>query len=71
MDNTGVMYYNNADRTSTYMDTNTNYTVFNDSGLIQSGNVKEEEKKAKEEANLNALLSGDVSFLFEDVEKDD
>ena len=71
MDNTGVMYYNNADRTSTYMDTNTNYTVFNDSGLIQSGNVKEEEKKAKEEARLNALLSGDASVIFDMMEAEE
>ena len=71
MDNTGVMYYNNADRTSTYMDTNTNYTVFNDSGLIHSGNVKEEEKKAEEEARLNALLSGDASVIFDMMEAEE
>lgn len=71
MDNTGVMYYNSADRTSTYMDTNTNYTVFNDSGLVQSGNVKEEERKAKEEAKLNAFLSGDVSALLDFDEEED
>lgn len=65
MDNTGVMFYNSADHTSTYMDTNTNYTVFNDSGLIHSGNMKKEEEKAKEEAKLQAILAGDIDTFFD------
>lgn len=64
MDNTGVMYYNSSDRISTYMDTNTNYTVFNDSGLVQSGNYNKEQEKAREEALLQSILSGDVDALF-------
>lgn len=60
IDNTGLMYYNSGDRTSTYVDTNTNYTVFNDSGLIQHGNYQKEEKEREKEYLLNAALNGDV-----------
>ena len=56
MDNTGVMYYDSSDRTSTYMDTNTNYTVFNDTGLIQSGNYKKEQEQAEQQAILESFL---------------
>ena len=70
MDNTGVMFYNSADHTSTYMDTNTKYTIFDDSGLVHSGNVKKEEEKAKEEAKLRAL-PGDVKVSFDFAEEED
>ena len=56
MDNTGAMYFDSSDRTSTYVDTNTNYTVFDDSGLIHSGNYRKEEEKAAQEALLNEYL---------------
>ena len=58
MDNTGVMYYDKAERKSTYIDYNTNYAIFNDSGLVQSGNYNKEEEKRKEEETLNAILAG-------------
>lgn len=57
MDNTGAMYFDSSDRTSTYVDTNTNYTVFNDSGLIQSGNYKKEEEEAEEQSILDSFLA--------------
>lgn len=57
MDNTGAMHFDSSTRISTYVDTNTNYTVFDDSGLIQSGNYKKEEEKAKEEAILQSFLT--------------
>lgn len=53
MDQTGAMYYDSSDNTSTYMDTNTNYTVFNESGLIQSGNYNKEQEKADQQAILD------------------
>ena len=56
MDNTGAMYFDSSERISTYVDTNTNYTVFNDSGLIQSGNYKKEQEEAEQRAALDSLL---------------
>ena len=53
MDNTGMMYYNNSDRRSTYVDTNTNYAIFDDNGLVHYGNAKQEEEKEEEEALKN------------------
>ena len=58
MSSAGFMYYDHSDRTSTYMDTNTNYAVFNDGGLIQSGNIKKEEEEARKQATLQSILNG-------------
>ena len=55
-DNTGAMYYDSTDHISTYVDTNTNYTVFDDSGLVHSGNYRKEEEEAKQQAILESLL---------------
>ena len=59
-DNTGYMFYSSGDRTSTYVDTNTNYTVFNDSGLIQHGNYNKERKEKEKEDAMNQILNGNV-----------
>ena len=56
-DNTGAMYYDSTDHISTYVDTNTNYTVFNDSGLVHSGNYQKEEEEAKQRAILESYLA--------------
>ena len=58
VDNTGIMYYESAGRRSTYMDYNTNYAIFNDSGLVQSGNLQKEEEKRREQETLNAIMNG-------------
>lgn len=57
MDNTGIMYFDSSDRTSTYVDTNTNYAVFNDNGAVHFGNYKKEAEEAEERAVLDAILA--------------
>ena len=57
MDNTGVMYFDSTDRISTYMDTNTNYAVFNDAGAVHFGNYNKEQEEEENQALLNAALA--------------
>ena len=58
-DNTGTMYYDSTAGTTTYVDTNDNYTVFNESGLVQSGNYRKEEEEAEQQAILESFLAGE------------
>lgn len=53
---TGFMYFDSSARISSYEDTNQNYTVFNDSGLIDYGNHQKDEEKAREEALKEAII---------------
>ena len=56
-DNTGTMHYDSATGTTTFVDTNSNYTVFNDSGLVQAGNYNKEQAEAEEQSLLDMLLA--------------
>ena len=58
MDNTGAMYFDSSDRTSTYVDTNTNYAVFNDAGAVRFGNYTKEQEAADKQAAMESILSG-------------
>ena len=60
MDNTGVMYYDSSNRTSTYMDTSTNYAVFNDAGAVQFGNYNKEQEEAEEAELMQEILNGNI-----------
>ena len=66
MDPAGAMEFDSGGRTSSYVDTNENYAIFNDSGLISSGNYKKDREKAQEEAIKNALISGYIGDLLND-----
>ncbi len=60
MDNTGAMYFDSSDRISTYVDTNTNYAVFNDAGAVHFGNYTKEQEEEANRALLDAALAGMV-----------
>lgn len=64
MDPAGAMDFDSGGRISSYVDTNENYAIFNDSGLINSGNYKKEREKAQEEAIKNALISGYIGDIL-------
>ena len=64
IDPAGAMEFDSGGRTSSYVDTNENYAIFNDSGLISSGNYKKDREKAQEEAIKNALISGYIGDLL-------
>lgn len=64
MDPAGAMDFDSGGRISSYVDTNENYAIFNDSGLISSGNYKKEREKAQEEAIKNALISGYIGDIL-------
>ena len=66
MDPAGAMEFDSGGRISSYVDTNENYAIFNDSGLISSGNYKKEREKAQEEAIKNALISGYIGDILND-----
>ena len=66
MDPAGAMEFDSGGRISSYIDTNENYAIFNDSGLISSGNYKKDREKAQEEAIKNALISGYIGDLLND-----
>ena len=64
MDPAGAMDFDSGGRISSYVDTNENYAIFNDSGLISSGNYKKDREKAEEEAIKNALISGYIGDIL-------
>ena len=57
IDNTGMMYYDSTDNTTTYVDTNTNYGVFDDSGALHFGNYTKEQEEAEKEKAAGEILA--------------
>lgn len=64
MDPAGAMEFDSGSRISSYVDTNENYAIFNDSGLISSGNYKKDREKAEEEAIRDAIIAGYINDIL-------
>ena len=55
IDQTGTMFYNAGDRTTTFEDHNSNYAVFDSSGKPKFGNYQKEQQDLEDHALLVAL----------------